>query len=246
MKVNERDFSAKTKKYVEEIKAEMKEKYDLSAGNNICLIFEKLDQLRDLPGTFVECGVYQGNTFFSAATYCRNENIERPLYGFDSFSGFPFKETDERDRPGYFKILFKDGLITKEHYEKAAVRTKDFTDETHLSAEYFMDVKKVFGIADDFKNAILVEGPFDDTLNKFKEKIAILYLDCDLYQSYMDCLNSLYPSLVSGGVVIFDEYYSLKYPGARLAVIEFFKEKGGYFEMYQTEEGFERWCYVKE
>lgn len=246
MKVIEKDYSDKTKEYVRKIRAEMKEKYDLSTGNNTCLIFEKLDLLRDLPGAFVECGVYQGNTFFSTATYCRHENIERPLYGFDSFSGFPFKETDDRDRPGYFKILYKDGLVSKDHYDKAAVRTKDFTDETHLSTEYFMDVKKVFDIADDFENATLVEGPFDETLKKFKGEIVILYLDCDLYQSYMDCLGSLYPHLVPGGVVIFDEYYSLKYPGARLAVVEFFKEKGGYFEMYKTEEGFERWCYVNE
>ena len=80
----------------------------------------------------------------------------------------------------------------------------------------------------------------------FKEKIDILHLDCDLYQSYLDSLNGIYKNINNGGVVIFDEYYSLKYPGARIAVDEFFSNhKSDCFEKYITEDSFERWCVVK-
>ena len=58
--------------------------------------------------------------------------------------------------------------------------------------------------------------------------------------------RKLYKNIVSGGSVIFDEYYSHKYPGARIAVNEFFENKKGYFEKYITPEGFERWCFIKE
>ena len=73
-----------------------------------------------------------------------------------------------------------------------------------------------------------------------------MHLDCDLYQSYLDVLNGLYKNVKQGGSIIFDEYYSLKYPGARIAVNEFFyNQPVDRFEKYITQESFERWCVVK-
>ena len=68
------------------------------------------------------------------------------------------------------------------------------------------------------------------------------------YESTMlkSIVNKLYENVVIGGSIIFDEYYSHKYPGARIAVNEFFENKEGYFEKYITPEGFERWCFIKE
>ena len=66
-----------------------------------------------------------------------------------------------------------------------------------------------------------------------------------MYESYLECLNKLYENIVVGGSIIFDEYYSHKYPGARIAVNEFFENKEGYFEKYITPDGFERWCFIK-
>ena len=74
----------------------------------------------------------------------------------------------------------------------------------------------------------------------------LLHLDCDLYESYLTCLNNLYKNVVNKGVIVFDEYYSHKYPGARIAIDEFFEDKKGTFEYYVTSEGHERWCFIKE
>ena len=41
----------------------------------------------------------------------------------------------------------------------------------------------------------------------------------------MDVLNQLFNKVIKGGVIIFDEYYSLKYPGALMAVHDFFIDK---------------------
>ena len=119
------------------------------------------------------------------------------------------------------------------------------TDASALEKKYFLHVDNVFTIKNDFPNVTLVKGVFAKTLQEIKTPIVVLYLDCDLYKSYMDCLTTLYDQVVPGGVIIFDEYYSLKYPGARVAVNEFFNDKNGYFEMYKTEDTFERWCFVK-
>jgi len=238
-------FSEGVARLVSKARLHVAENYGLTPGNNVNLICQKLS-MPELPeGVYAECGVFQGTTLFAVATFLKNIGSDRRLYGFDSFEGFPGSEIDYRDAPEFFGELLDKGLITEEHYRKAAERTADFTDKSHLQSEYFLDVKSVLDVAGRFENVRLVKGAFADSLKDFDEPIAVLFLDCDLYQSYMDCLAALYDQVVSSGVVIFDEYYSLKYPGACWAVAEFFADRQGTFEVYQTDEGFQRWCFVK-
>jgi hypothetical protein len=56
------------------------------------------------------------------------------------------------------------------------------------------------------------------------EQIALLRLDTDLYESTYHELVHLYPRLVSGGVLIIDDYG--KYAGATRAVDDYFEEHG--------------------
>ena len=150
-----------------------------------------------------------------------------------------------KDSPLHFKYQYENDLITKEHYERAKERTNNFTGVRHLEKEYFSEVAGIFDIESQFKNLHLVSGTFSESLPTFDKSIEILHIDCDLYQSYLDCLNNLYENVVDGGCIIFDEYFSLKYPGARDAVNEFFEDKNGYFENYDSLDNFERWCFVK-
>jgi len=54
------------------------------------------------------------------------------------------------------------------------------------------------------------------------EKISILRLDGDLYDSYKVSLHHLYPRVVQGGFVIIDDWC---FEGCRSAVREFFEEQ---------------------
>lgn len=240
-----KDFSEYIQESVRIAKQKAREGYGLNPGNNINLICQKLIELEPTLSSYVECGVYQGNTFFSVAIFLEQKSIDCTLLGFDSFEGFPGKKIDQRDRPLFFNELLEKKLISNEHYQKALERTKNFCDESHLTKEYFLDIRRVFEIEKDFLNAHLIKGNFSETIQGVTQAIDVLFLDCDLYGSYWDCLNGLYQQVVSGGVIIFDEFYSLKYPGPRLAVNEFFKDKAGHFEKYITDEAFERWCFVK-
>ena len=58
----------------------------------------------------------------------------------------------------------------------------------------------------------------------------------------------LYDRVTPGGVIVFDEVYSYKYPGARDAVDEFFaaRQDEGSFEVYEHPSPFERWCFVRK
>lgn len=69
-------------------------------------------------------------------------------------------------------------------------------------------------------NCQLWVGWFNETLPKFKEQvqltrpIVLLHVDCDLYSSTKTVLNQLKDNIVSGTVIIFDEY--MNYPGWQL------------------------------
>jgi len=55
---------------------------------------------------------------------------------------------------------------------------------------------------------------------KIPEKIAILRLDTDWYESSKYELEQMYDNVVTGGVIIFDDYYH--WDGQRRATDEFF------------------------
>ena len=62
--------------------------------------------------------------------------------------------------------------------------------------------------------------------NKISEKISILRLDTDWYESTKIELEILYPRLEIGGVLIIDDYGHFK--GCRKAVDEYFKDNMPY------------------
>ncbi len=89
------------------------------------------------------------------------------------------------------------------------------------------DVRGAFGRYDLLDERVrFVEGWFRDTLPGVAvERLALLRLDGDMYESTMVALRSLYPKLSVGGYVIVDDYQP-KHPGCVRAVDEFLAEHG--------------------
>jgi len=257
MEIKEKKFDDKLLELYSKVKEKCTNTYDSlpfvhKPVNNTYLMFQKLFENKDKKGIYVECGVFTGGTLMSAMTFAKENNIDFNFIGVDTFSGFPSKdEHHKNDLPVKFTDLYNNGLISEDHFNKVKERTGNFKDVSHLENEYFKSsTNALFNFCDKNDNVSLLKGEFKYILSNSdyfgKEKmIDILHLDCDLYESYLECLNKLYKNIVTGGSIIFDEYYSHKYPGARVAVNEFFEDKKGYFEKYMTSEGFERWCFVK-
>ena len=69
-----------------------------------------------------------------------------------------------------------------------------------------------------------VKGKVEETLSIYKpEKIALLRLDTDWYESTKTELEELYDNVVSKGVIIIDDYGH--WEGCRKAVDEFIKKR---------------------
>jgi len=231
------------------LKAEVQQAYsNITFVNNFYLICDKIKNSTSDIVNYVECGVFNGGTLIPVTLFSETIDKTVNITGVDSFKGFPpTYTTDHNDSFRAFTEQKDSGLITVDNYNKAVERCNKST-ETFTSAEYFGQVERdIQEFSSKNRHVNLLVGYFADVLPQYTESIDVLHLDCDLYESYLDCLNNLYDNIVPGGVIIFDEYYSHKYPGARTAVDSFFENKNdGQFQRYLSPHDYQRWCWVKD
>lgn len=213
-----------------------------------------------ISGDIVEAGVYRGNSLIAIGMLLRDLGSKKKVYGFDSFSGFP-PIYNEKDNFEQFEVMFEKKQISTEHI-KAVRRNRSFWSALHAepnqqpvnnisSSGSFNETSKdlvrkkieIMGL----DNVILVDGPFSETMAmECHFQIMAAILDCDLYESYATAYKYLWPQLVVGGMVHLDEYYSLKFPGARMATDEFIRGKKAKLEKHEQKKGdFERWHLYK-
>jgi len=211
-------------------------------------------------GNIFEFGVYQGASLIAVALILRELGSKKKVYGFDSFEGFPaYSQYDElqnfhKYRGKYFNEEFINKhelfLKTKERVtslDKFSVSTVSTQGEfSNTSYELIKNKIDFF----ELKNVEIIKGSFAETIEKFfsgyNQKISSANIDCDLYDGYRICLPFIYDFLFEGGYVHLDEYYSMKFPGAKIACDNFFKEKNITPRQKKVRKGeFERWYFTK-
>ena len=231
--------------YYDELKFECERQYpDVIFVKNFYLTCEKIYKSLSQNVNVVECGVFNGGTLMPITKFSTSLEKQVNITGIDSFQGFPDKKPNPIDTFKTFELQLSQGKITQDYFDKAKDRC--YRKQDVLDKNYFDRVTtNIFDFASHNK-VNLLQGYFENVLPSYNHPIDVLYLDCDLYDSYLTCLNNLYDNIVEGGVIIFDEYFSYKYPGARVAIDEFFVDKPGYFEQYNIPTDYERWCYVKD
>jgi O-methyltransferase len=172
------------------------------------------DRFKNVEGCVVECGVWRGGMIAGIAEIMGNE---RKYYLFDSFEGLP--QVQEID--GEAAINWQKDKDSSFYYDNCKAEI-DFAQQAMRST----------GII----NYQVVKGWFSETLSTIPEdeKIAILRLDGDWYESTIECLNSLYPKLSKGGVVIIDDYYA--WDGCSKAVHDYLSRHQLSDKLYQLGE----------
>lgn len=166
---------------------------------------------KKIQGDFVECGVWKGGNLILYNLLNKKKNLNRNIYGFDTFEGMPF--------PGKFDFKY-DGRSAVYLYNKKTKSDKGWCKST------LDEVKKNISKECPNNNIKLIKGKVEDTLlieKNIPQKISILRLDTDFYESTKIELEVLFPRLETGGILIIDDYGN--YKGARKAVDEYFKSK---------------------
>ena len=139
-----------------------------------------------VPGDLIETGVWRGGAVIFMRGVLKAYGVtDRTVWAADSFEGLP--------PPNASKYPLDAG-IHLEQYRELAVSLEDVR---HNFERYeLLDEQVRF-----------LEGWFRDSLpNAPIEKLAILRLDGDLYESTMDALANLYDRVSRGGYVIIDDY----------------------------------------
>lgn len=78
----------------------------------------------------------------------------------------------------------------------------------------------------DVPNILYYAGFIPESFQGLEQtRIAFAHVDVDIYRSVNDCCEFIYPRLVSGGFMVFDDYGFPSCPGARSAVDQFFVDK---------------------
>lgn len=159
-----------------------------------------------IPGAFVECGVWRGGSMMSVAKMLLHlEAADRLLYLFDTFEGMPDPIEVDVDLKGKSGQEYCD---TVEGFNRIPL---DEVVQNMSSTGYPQELMR------------FVKGKVEDTLPESSpSEIALLRLDTDWYESTKQELEHLYPRVVEGGVIIIDDYGHFK--GCRQAVDEYWSQ----------------------
>jgi O-methyltransferase len=170
---------------------------------------------RGVPGAFAECGVWRGGSVLTMILVLQELGVDdRDIHLFDTFEGMtaPTEEdTSPLDPPALetWAEAEESGerawseLFSQEVFDEAAVR------ELLVSSGYPPE------------RLHFARGPVEQTLpGAAPERLALLRLDTDWYESTRHELEHLWPRLSDGGVLIVDDYGH--WEGARRAVDEYF------------------------
>ena len=177
-------------------------------------LFALRDLVRDAdrqgrPGALVECGCALGGSAIVMAASRNGDS--RPLYVYDVFGMIP--------PPGQ-----NDGPDVHERYATiAGGQARGLGDDTYYGYKVDLQAEVVrsftqFGIPPDARNVNLVKGLFQETIT-LKCPVAVAHVDGDWYESVFTCLDKIWPLIVTGGVMVIDDYFA--WSGCRDAVNDF-------------------------
>lgn len=163
---------------------------------------------RRVPGAVVECGVLRGGSMMLAAlSLLRQEGAERDLWLYDTFSGM--EEPGPEDESVF-------GLRPRNRWRRR--REEGHNRWGYAPLEEVRENMESTGYPPG--RVRYVEGRVQESLPERRpERVALLRLDTDWYDSTRHELEHLYPRLVRGGILIVDDYGHWR--GARRAVDEY-------------------------
>lgn len=151
-----------------------------------------------VPGDIIETGVWRGGaSIFARAILAATGVRDRKVIVADSFEGLPPPD-------GAFPA---DQNSTLHQFNELAV-----------SLEQVRENFRKFDLLDD--QVVFLKGWFRDTMRHVpSDRLAVIRLDGDMYESTIDPLRHLYDRLSVGGWIIVDDYVLVE--GCRQAVHDF-------------------------
>lgn len=170
---------------------------------------------RGLPGALVECGVWKGGSVLAMVLTLQRLGVEdRDVYMFDTFEGMTTPTGVDTSR------FAEPAVATWERARQAGTRAwHEYFGSKNFGLNQVREI--VSGTGYPPERLHFVVGRVEETIpDRAPDRIALLRLDTDWYESTRHELEHLYPRLVEGGPLIVDDYGH--WDGCRRAVDEYF------------------------
>ena len=161
------------------------------------LIYNLLNELKNVKGNIVEFGIWNGNNLFTIKKIIDFLKFKKKIIGYDDFSGFPnpvgYKKKKNKKKgiysgnPGLIKFIIK-----------------------------FFKLDNILIVNDDILN-------LNKHINKFG-KVCFVYIDCNIYEPVKVILKLIDKKLSKGGIIAFDEGLNNSKSGEGRALHEFFEK----------------------
>ena len=191
--------------------------YTMTSSERLWSLLNAVRYVTDeqVPGDFVECGVWRGGSVMAMAGELRRLGVaDRRIWLYDTFQGMTAPTVEDVE------------AVTGRTAEAMLGETPIDDGNNVWCVAGRPDVEaNVRTTAYPFDRFTFVEGDVARTLHeRAPERISLLRLDTDWYESTKVGLEVLYPRLSVGGVCILDDYGH--WQGARQAVDEYFTTLG--------------------
>lgn len=170
----------------------------------------------DIKGDLVECGVWRGgSSMMMALTLLARGVSDRKIYMYDTYEGMSDPSSHD---------IAVDGELAE---NKLLKEDKTQEDSIWCYASFEEVSKNIASTKYPAENIKMIKGKVEETLPLYHpEKIALLRLDTDWYESTKVELERLYPLLNTNGPLIIDDFGH--WEGVKKAVIDYFAEQKSY------------------
>ena len=181
---------------------------------------------KNIPGDFVECGVYMGGNIALTVSEMNALDINRSFWAYDTFSGVPKNELIENDTH----------IIMNSEGPGESVESRYFDDKwcycdlDEVKQNVLIISKELIHCSDETIKDIVnekvtyVEGSVIDTIPAIlPEQISFIRLDMDIATPTKHTLEHIWDLIPVGGVIHIDDYNM--FSGVHEVVDAFFEDK---------------------
>ena len=182
--------------------------------------------VNEIPGDIVEFGVWRGGMSMIAAEVVGRRQQQRGIYLFDTFEGMTAPSDHDFELYG--------GVSASALLSRVRNRPGKMSIWAHASLDDVRLGMSTTSISP--QNVHYVVGDVFRTVpEQLPKLISVCRIDLDWYDSTLYALESAWPRISDGGVLIFDDYDH--WAGAREAVDQFFSSIGRHVLLLRTEIG---------
>ena len=158
-----------------------------------------LDNIDFSEGDVCEAGCWRGLSAYQIASYIKKNDIKTRFHIFDSFEGLsPFQKED--------------------------IYSGEKRSQEKIQKQFACSIEEVKANLNEFNFIDYYKGWVPDQFYHVADRrFTFVHIDLDLYQPIRDSLEFFYPRLLKKGIMVFDDYGFVQFPGAKKAVDEFLK-----------------------